>query len=203
MAAIIGFAVYTTQKKPPSNFAIPKNADATSALVGKSDAKVTVEIYLDYQCPVCKEFEQNAGSTLQKFVDDGTVKTKYHPVAYLNRFSSTNYSTRSSAASGCASDANVYSAFTTELYNNQPPENGDGLTNDKLVELGKKAGATSPAFEKCVKDQKYADWTASLTDTASKRGVQGTPTVYVNGTQLQNPTKDTLSAAIQKASTGG
>ena len=121
-------------------------------------------------------------------------------MAYLDRFSSgTKYSSRSSAASGCASDAGKFPEFLTALYANQPAENGTGLTDETMVSLAQKAGITGDTFTKCVDDQKYADWTKSVTDEASKAGVNGTPTVKVNGTALENPTTAALTAAIDAA----
>ncbi|MEK6439219.1 DsbA family protein [Pseudonocardia sp. T1-2H] len=58
-----------------------------------------------FQCPACKAYEQQIGPTIDQLVTDGQAKIVYHPVAYLDRFSSTQYSTRSSQASACAPDA--------------------------------------------------------------------------------------------------
>ena len=179
---------------------LPKAATSTGLTVGRASAPVTVDVYLDFQCPICKTFEDESGPTLQKYVDEGTVKITYHPVAYLDRFSSgTEYSSRSSAASGCASDAGKFPEFLTALYANQPEENGTGLTDATMISLAQKAGITGDTFATCVNDQKYADWTKSVTDEASKAGVNGTPTIKVNGATLENPTTAALTAAVDAA----
>ncbi|EXG80143.1 DsbA family protein [Cryptosporangium arvum] len=198
LAAGIGVTFYLSNK--PENVALPRAATTTGLTVGKDTAPVTVDVYLDFQCPICKTFEDESGKTLQKYVDEGVVKIAYHPVAYLDRFSSgTKYSSRSSAASGCASDAGKFPEFLTTLYANQPEEGGSGLTDATMVSLAEKAGITGDTFEKCVEDQKYADWTKSVTDEASKAGVNGTPTVKVNGTALESPTTAALTAAVDAA----
>lgn len=198
-AVIIGVALYTTRDKAPDQFAVPPGATATGVVVGKPEAKVTVDLYVDYLCPACRQFETQAADTLDKLVADGTAKIAYHPIAILDRASTTKYSTRASAASGCASEAGVYDTFTKALFANQPPEGGPGLTNAKLVELGKAAGATDPAFAKCVDDQTYASWSTALTETASKKGVTGTPTVLVNGQEIADLTVDSLKTAVSEA----
>jgi len=198
-AVIIGLAVYNTRDKAPDQFAIPRGATANTVVVGKPDAKVTIDLYVDYQCPACRQFETQDSAALDKMVADGTAKIAYHPLAILNRFSSTEYSTRASAASGCAAEAGVFDKFTKALFANQPPEGGAGLPNEKLIELGKAAGATSPEFAQCVNDQKYADWSTALTEAASKAGVTGTPTVLVDGQQVEDLTVDGLKAAVDKA----
>lgn len=198
VAAGVGVTFYLSNR--PENVALPKAATTTGVTVGKTTAPVTVDIYLDFQCPICKNFEDQSGKTLQKYVDEGTAKIVYHPVAYLDRFSSgTQYSSRSSAASACASDAGKFPEFLTALYANQPEEGGKGLSNATMISLAQKAGITGDTFTKCVDDQKYAGWTQKVTDEASKSGVNGTPTVKVNGTALENPTTAALTAAIDSA----
>jgi len=192
-AAFVGFGVYRASQPDTSNLAIPANATATGVNVGQPSAKATIEIYLDFQCPVCRAYEAQSGATVQQVVDDGQAKVVYHPLAFLDRMSSTQYSTRASQASGCASDSNVFQPFLKLLYDNQPPENGDGLPNSQLIDYLKQAGATGD-YAACVNDNKYAAWTKGLTDAASKAGVNATPTVMVNGKQIDN-----TDAALRQA----
>jgi protein-disulfide isomerase len=198
-AVIIGVAVYNTRDRAPEDFAVPRGATATGVAVGDADAKVSVDLYLDYQCPACKNFEDLAAPTLDQLVEDGTVKLVYHPIAYLNRYSTTEYSTRAAAAAGAAVEAGRFAEFTRILYANQPPEGGAGLSNDKLVELGRQAGVDSATFADDVRSQKFAGWVASLTEAASKRGVTGTPTVLVDGQPLETLTVNGIKAAVAKA----
>ena len=147
-------------------------------------------------CPLCGQFEKASGEVLNKLVDDEKIKLVYHPVVFLDRFSNgTAYSTRSSAASGCASDAGKTREFVKVMYDNQPKENSDGLTNDEIVKLGNSAGITGSAFGSCVNDQKYKDWTSHVTDAATERKVNGTPTVFVNGKQV-TATADAITKAV-------
>jgi protein-disulfide isomerase len=204
IAGGIGYAVYDSSSKPKAAYAAPQGGTSTSVLVGSASAKVTVDLYVDFQCPVCKNFEATTGPALQKLVDDRAIKIAYHPVAYLDRFSSgTRYSSRSSSAAACAADAGVFAKFAALLFANQPVENGNGLSNDKLVTLGQQAGATSADFATCIRRERYRDWTAGLTDQASKDGVNGTPTIMVDGaavgTNGQVPTTEQVTTAIKNA----
>ncbi len=198
-AVIVGVAVYTMRDKAPEVFAVPRNATTTGVTVGKADAKVTIDLYVDYLCPACKRFEAQASDALEKLVVDGTAKVTNHPIAILDGASTTRYSTRASAASGCAAEAGAFEKFTASLFANQPPEGGPGLTNETLIELGKAAGATGPAFEKCVAEGTYTGWSTALTETASRKGITSTPTVLVDGAQLTDLTVESLQAAVAEA----
>jgi protein-disulfide isomerase len=190
-AGAVGFGVYRARA---GTGAVPAGATAAGVTVGNPDAPATIDLYLDFQCPVCAQYEQQAGGTIEELVASGQAKIVYHPVAYLNRFSSTQYSSRSSAAAGCAADAGVLPRFAQLLFAAQPPEGGDGLPDDRLIALGTQAGAGS-GFATCVQDGRYADWSRSVTDAASQAGVNGTPTVLVNGKVIAN-SADALRAAV-------
>ena len=194
-AGAVGFGIYRAHQA--AAVIVPPGATETGVVIGQANAPATIDIYLDFQCPVCRAYEQATGDTIDQLVASGAAKVIYHPLAYLDRFSSTQYSSRSSAASGCAAAVGVFVPFAKLLYANQPPENGDGLTDQKLIELGTQAGAKGD-FAACVTDGRYARWSAAVTDAASRAGVTGTPTVLVNGAPVDN-TPEALRAAVANA----
>ena len=194
-AAVIGFGLY---RGAQSAVIVPPGATEDGVPVGDSDAAVTIDLFEDFQCPVCAKFEQITGPTVDDLVRAGTVRVVYHPVAYLDRMSSTDYSSRASAAAGCAAAEGIYPKFATALFAQQPPEGGDGLPAQTLISIGEAAGA-GPDFGTCVRDGSYAGWTAQLTDAASRSGITGTPTVLVNGRELADRTPDGLRAAVAAA----
>jgi protein-disulfide isomerase len=195
-AGAVGFAVYRAQQRTG---AVPTNAQVTGVAVGKADAPNTIDIYVDFQCPVCRQYEQTAGPTLDGLISSGAAKVVYHPVAFLDSYSSTKYSSRASSASGCVaqSGADVFAKYVKLLYANQPPENGNGLPDSQLVSLAQQAGA-GPDTAACISGNTFAGWTKGITDGASKAGVNATPTVQVNGRQIDN-TLDALTQAVPSA----
>jgi protein-disulfide isomerase len=183
IAGLAGWAVYSNQRS--SSYATPAHATANAdGLVVGTGAK-TVDVYLDFICPVCRQFEESAGAGLNQMVAANKIKIVYHPLAFLDRASSTQYSTRSAAAAGCASDAGKLAEYVQTLYANQPPEGSAGLSDDQLIQLGHTAGISGSGFDTCVRDGKYKTWVQHVTDAAVSRGVTGTPTVYVDGKQVQ------------------
>jgi protein-disulfide isomerase len=195
-AMIIAIIVFNSQK--PKDTAIPKGGSATGITLGKSTAKAHIDLYVDYICPFCKQFETEAGATLDKWVADGTARVTYHPIAFLDGNSTTKYSTRASAAAACAADDGKFAEFTKAAFARQPAEGSAGLSDDQLIQLGKSAGAGS-SFATCVTDGKYLGWVSSVTDAGSKAGVNSTPTIKVNGKQLSQPTLANLTKAVEAA----
>jgi protein-disulfide isomerase len=180
-----------------STSAVPANVVHGDIVTGSADAPHTVSIYLDSQCPACRAFETQNGAWLEGLRDAGKIRLELKPIAILDRFSSTQYSTRAANAAACVADSSpeAYTAFNDELFAQQPPENSAGLPDDKLVEIARDAGA-APAVEQCITDGTFTGWVARTTDAASRSGVQGTPTVLVDGHVVDNPTRPALEAAL-------
>jgi protein-disulfide isomerase len=144
-------------------------------------AGVPIDAYIDFQCPFCRQFEENNGLALRRMVADGIISMVYHPLGFLDRLSTTAYSSRAASASGCASDAGSFDAYERVLFANQPPEGSAGLSDQQLIELGRVVGIDDPGFAACVGAHRYIDWVAFVTERAIQRGVSGTPSVFVAG----------------------
>jgi protein-disulfide isomerase len=159
---------------------------------------VRVDAFIDFLCPFCREFELSAGDTLADLVSGGQASLVYHPMNFLDRASTTNYSTRAAAASGCAADGGRFAEYAHALFVSQPPEGGAGLTDAELVGLGQSAGLDGAAFTTCVSDAPYLDWPAYVTARATALGVDSTPTVLVAGATV-SPEARPIGAAVAAA----
>jgi protein-disulfide isomerase len=105
----------------------------------------------------------------------------YHPLGYLDRLSTTRYSSRAAAASACAADQGRFKEYKDALFANQPEEGGPGLTDGELARLGHVAGIEDNGFARCIDSAVYLPWAEYVTARAVARGVSGTPSVYVQG----------------------
>lgn len=171
----------TWMPQAPAPERVPAGASAEGDGVVVGAGPVTIDAYIDFQCPYCKQFEEVAGPALDRLLADGVININYHPMAFLDRLSTNHYSSRASSASGCAADAGRFKEYARALFAHQPPEGGPGLTDEQLVEVGRSAGLADPGFARCVAGHAYLGWAAYVTFVASRRGVSATPTVLVEG----------------------
>ncbi|MGI8699605.1 MAG: DsbA family protein [Nocardioidaceae bacterium] len=208
VAAVGGFLIYQASKGTTKTVAASGVGGSTTNygfVVGDAAASATMVVYEDFQCPACKLFEDTNGKTVQQYITDGKLKVEYRPIAFLDRQSSTEYSTRSLNAAACVTDSTdtrTFKTFHDLLYANQPVEGSAGLTDDQLVTYAKQAGAASPAVATCIKDQTFKDWAGTATETASKEGVAATPTVQLDGSDVAGSTwgkADAFKAALDEA----
>ncbi|MCP2290305.1 thioredoxin domain-containing protein [Nocardia amikacinitolerans] len=174
--------------------------DNGSIRVGKPEAKVTVRVVADLQCPACKSFEAAYGQLLEDAVASGTAAVEYNIISFLDKASTTEYSTRAANASYCVAqqDPTKYQAWLKAMFAQQPPEGGSGLTDQQLIEIAKSVGYTDDVAS-CITDRTYDKYVASTTNQAFDSGIQSTPTVFVDGKQV-NPSA--LEQAIATAAAG-
>ncbi|MFE6736234.1 DsbA family protein [Microbacterium sp. NPDC057650] len=184
LVALGGFVVFLNNQATGPGTAPTSNSsfDAKTGGISFGDGKEKVDVFVDFQCPACKSFEESFGPALEKAADDGKITLTYHPIAILDRFSQgTEYSSRSAGAAVCVASTqpDKYLAFSKALFAAQPQENTPGLTNEQIASIAKEAGADK--VESCIMDETYKKFGASQ---ASENGIKGTPTVKLNGKEL-------------------
>ncbi|WP_328602890.1 DsbA family protein [Nocardia terrae] len=164
--------------------------DNTAVPAPDGKQKVTVRVVADMQCPACDMFENANADALKSAVQSGKAAVEYNIITFLDRASNGNqFSTRAGAAAYVMYEADPakFQGWLAEMYKQQPKENGNGMSDDKLIQIAKDAGYTDPAVAQAIKDGKYTSWIKTQTDKVFATGVKSTPTVYVNGTQVQDP----------------
>jgi protein-disulfide isomerase len=185
----IGNSVATSAGEPPESPAV----DASTGAIAVGDGPDTVDTYIDFMCPVCNQFEQTYGPTLEQLAADGEITLNIHPISILDRASQgTEYSTRSANAAYCVAvddPANTL-PFVQAMYAAQPAESSTGLTDEQITDIARQSGA-SDAVASCIADGTYSRYVTAMTrDTPLQEGAStaATPTIVVNGQTLTNQT---------------
>ena len=179
--------------------AVTSTVDTTngSAIAFDNGAVTTIDVWEDPQCPVCKLFEDANGEYIESLVREKKATVRYHVLSFLG-----DESVRAANASFCAADEGQFLDFHKAIYAVQSPvENSGFWSNETLVKMGKKIGITSTTFENCVTKGSKVDLVQANYDSMSKFGVQGTPTVFINGKKWERTQNafvlDELKAAVE------
>jgi protein-disulfide isomerase len=184
IAAVVGIGIAVQGGRDQAGPAAPPagTTDTYGIARGDANAPVTMDLYEDFQCPVCKAYEGFLADTYTKNIDAGTLRIVYRPMAFLN-----DYSKRSLETAACVLDENGASAYFKLhdlLYQNQPSEQGPWPSDDDLASLAAQAGADQSAVEKCQAAGTFSGWVKAATDAASKAHVVGTPTMFIDGKEV-------------------
>ena len=184
----------------------------TPAEAGAKKNAATVTVYLDFQCPGCKAFEEANTPTLEKLADEGSIVLEYKPVSILDRMSSGNeYSTRAANLAACVVDSQPETVrdFFPAMYAQQPEEQSNGRTDEELLKVAEEAGVDTSkkltsdpeqTVESCVTDQSFKDFVDKSSKEALDSGVEATPWVLINGKQTDKTSDpQALTLEILKA----
>ena len=178
---------------------VTKNPDHSVTMSRPAVTKPVLDIYEDFQCPVCDVFEKANGAVVQKLAFQGKLRVIYHPFTiFLGEQPAQDNSVRAWAAAQCL-PARQWMEYHNLLYSNQPDERAQGgFPISLLLALGQKIGLTSPSFTSCVKSQKYAPLGAPLSEQIIRSGINSTPTVKLNGKTVSNAILIQPGNALQK-----
>jgi protein-disulfide isomerase len=186
----------------PRNLLPDGGIAGVSGTVTAGKTPVTVQMWEDFQCPACRQFEADNSAQLERWAKQGIVKLVYAPVAFLDRASTTNYSSRAlnTAAAVVDSDPGAFQAFHDLLYADQPEEGSAGLTDAQLLAYAVRAGAPREAVAAAQTSNRYGGWVVQRTELFSQK-YTSTPTILVDGTALPAgiPTAQQLRDLVTEA----
>jgi protein-disulfide isomerase len=157
---------------------------------GAKDAKVTVVVYDDFQCPFCTRMHVTLFDDVMKSYGD-RVKVIYkdYPLFEIHPWAG-----RAAIDSGCLAEQSTgaYWEFADYVHANPKAISGDKRPVDNqlaevdriTLDLGKKHSVDLTRLSQCVKAQSREQLDASVKE-AEALGVSATPAVFVNGMKLE------------------
>jgi protein-disulfide isomerase len=158
------------------------------------DGVVDIQIVVDYLCATCGEFEAENADLIRTLIESGAATVEYRPVAFLTSQSvGTRYSLRAANAAACVANSSPDSFFSfhDRLFDQQPEQGTAGLDDAQLITIASAAGATLSTVQECITDLSFESWVRAATDRAQNgplairnvevEGIEGTPTIFVNG----------------------
>jgi protein-disulfide isomerase len=172
---------------PPEKAA--KIAEGNVPAFGPADAKVTVVEFSDFQCPFCSKAADASHKVKEKYGDKIRFVFRQFPLSFHKD------AHLASQASLAAHKEGKFWEYHDKLFANQQK-----LDRPSLETYAKEVGLNVANFKKALDSKEYA----SIVDAEMKLGeevaVQGTPTMFVNGARINDPTNiDLISKAIDDA----
>jgi protein-disulfide isomerase len=157
---------------------VPLTVDGDSIRLGPADAKATLDLYVDYACPHCKDYDTATSDTIEQLLGEGNVAVKFH----LLKFQSAPYGATAGNASAAVAtyQPQNWLAFHSALFVNQTEQTGTWQNAD-ILPFAQQQGIDNPDALKAISEGRYGSWITSSTGEAVKAGVDRTPTVKLNG----------------------
>jgi protein-disulfide isomerase len=150
----------------------PPRAVSSDHIRGKPDAKVTVIVYTDFQCPYCTRLDASMRS-LMPVTDTRLIYRNFpldsHPQA-----------AQAAEAAECAGAQGKFWEYSDELF-----ASGEKLEDKNTFgKLASDLGVDMKAFDACLSSGKFKQRVADQREEGNKRRIRATPTFYVNGKRV-------------------
>jgi protein-disulfide isomerase len=168
--------VAPTPVREPTPVLEPRTSNGDYFL-GREDAPVTMEMFGDFQCPVCGEFARSSEPALiSQYVDTGKVKFVWRDFAWIG-----DESYLAAQAARCAGQQGRFWTYHDYLFAHQRGENLGTFSQQNLVMFAANLGLDADSFGKCMNsgvEPKAVQ--ASIRDAVSL-GIDVTPAFVTNG----------------------
>jgi protein-disulfide isomerase len=183
-----------------TSVSIPKSTVAAQGrTLGSESARVTVEEYSDFQCPVCAHAAQNIDPNIEEeYIADGRVKLVFHHMALIGQ-----ESVWAAEASECANDQGKFWEYHDKLFENQKGENQGAFSIDNLKRFAEELGLDTQTFNQCLDSREHEDLVKAETQDAVKKGIGSTPTFVIEdqtvvGLKSYDDVKKVIEAELRK-----
>lgn len=183
-----GGVVFTKDLKVAETPALQDGEDFKPTQYDPAKRPVHVQVYADFMCPACGNFENTYGPMLEQYVGSGDISLELYPLNFLDPQSAgTKYSSRAASSLDCVVTQQPDKAFAyqKELFANMPEEGTAGHTNAELLKFAEQAGVEQTGeFKKCVNENRYTAFVDRATNQVLSEEMLG----LADGAQLlSNP----------------
>ncbi|EYB67765.1 DSBA oxidoreductase [Deinococcus phoenicis] len=204
--ALIALALFAARGKSAQQTNAASFNLAGQPVAGQADAPVTLVVFEDFKCPNCKRFEEEFMPELRsKYIDTGKAKVVSLNFPFLAESARLPVDDSKFAAQAveCAyvqGGSEAYDRLKQIIFRAQGSESEVWATKSRLKDLAGSVEGIDPAkFATCLDNDETAAAVEADKQQAEKAGVNGTPSVYVNGKLVQSYDAATVGAAIDAA----
>lgn len=194
--AMIALAAAATAAMTPALAQETATASAVKDFsLGSPDAKVKLVEYASFTCPHCANFHSTVFPQLKKdYIDTGKVHFTLREV-YFDR-----YGLWAALIARCGGDMK-YFGIHDMLFDKQAEwaasDNAQQVV-ENLKTIGRSAGLEDAAMDACLNDTANAEALIKQFQTNFEAdGVEGTPTLFVNGAKHGNMAYEELKTIIE------
>ncbi len=199
--ALVGFIVYR-QVAPQTSATTPASGDLDvngQPMLGQEDAPVEIAVFEDFKCPACQFFDENVFPEVKReLIDTGQARIYFINYPFIGPDSTT-----AAKAGECVynQDPEAFWDYKTYLFRSQGPESEEWATPAFLADVARNnlPNLDADALQSCTGEDTYAEQVSSEKAMGDAAGVQGTPSVFINGQRLESFEFSAIQTAVEDA----
>lgn len=156
--------------------------------LGNAEAPVTIVTFTDYQCPSCAAMHPVLEELVNEYGAKVRLVTRDFPISrHTEAF-------KAAEAAEAAREQGKYWEYVQILLRNQ-----SALTVDKLKGYATDLALDRTRFDNALDSGRFTESIQRDVEDGMKLGVNGTPTIFINGRRVSANGRDDLKAAIDAA----
>ncbi|MBX3093016.1 MAG: thioredoxin domain-containing protein [Cryobacterium sp.] len=178
---------------------VPLEITEQGVKLGNADAPVTIDLFEDFSCPHCKDYEATAGSAFLQVAAEGDAVVNFNHINIV-----TPYGARGGSMSMCVAEGQpeLWTTVHSALFTNQGQSTNTWRTGS-FRDFAAQLGVTDQDTLDCIFEGRYMNWVAINTEAALGSGVTGTPSLWINGEQAQLLDSASLIQAVRQLASAG
>jgi protein-disulfide isomerase len=143
--------------------------------------KHTVEIFADFQCPACINFNKTIGPVLEWYAEKGQLQIVYrqYPLTQIH-----DNAFRDAMAALCSAEQNKYQEYKSALYSLEESKAGAAVSDTDRVALAKTVGLDEAQMTTCLASNAYEAQVNADIARGESMNVNATPTIMLDGKKL-------------------
>jgi protein-disulfide isomerase len=162
---------------------------------GPSNAKVTIVVFSDFECPYCRELAKTLRDNIpQKYPTDVRVVFKDFPIDSIHK-----WARAASEAAHCLANQTpgAFWAFHDWVFEHQQEVNETNL-RDKVLEFAKQQKLDGAQVSSCMANHATAQEVSQNQQIGAALQISQTPTIFVNGRTISGAVPwQTLDSVIK------
>lgn len=162
--------------------------------LGDASAPVVIDLFEDFSCPHCQTYEAQVGSTFLQLAMSGDAVVNFNPIQIV-----TAYGTRAGSTSMCvaAGEPELWPTVHEQLFVNHS-QSTDNWRTGNFRDFAEQLGVSDSDTLDCIFEGRYMGWIGTNTAAAYEVGVQGTPSLFINGEQSELLGPEQLIQAVEQ-----
>lgn len=149
---------------------------------GQPNAPVVFMEFADFQCPACGRFASFSKPLVKEWIDNGTVRFVWYDFPLVEIHKNAMLASR---AGRCANEQNRFWEYHDYVFGQQGAWAEQANPVNLFIDYSERAGLDSDAFAQCLRSDKYQKEVSESRELGVTLGVQGTPSLFVNGKRVE------------------
>jgi len=188
------FVFRSSEKSSPQTPSLQtQNTSDPTLIIGQKNAPVTIVEYVDFKCPNCAAFHNDAGKKIRDaYIDTGKANIEVRAYPFLGPDSG-----RALRGAYCANEQGSFTDYHDKIFSymwetyyknrNYAIEIEDVLTEKTILNIIASTSIDEEMLKQCMRSEKLNAAIDNDLLQAADDSVQGTPTFIIDGQRIVGP----------------